>query len=101
MIDNPDQMAEYAARSGVIPATSDKPWWQSRAIIGVIISSLSVAVGMAGYELNVGAATEIVAGLGALVGNALAWYGRVKATKPISRRQVLPGVAIKGNANGL
>ena len=92
MIDNPDQMAEYAARAGFIEAPESKPWWQSRAIIGVIISSLSVGVGMVGYELDVGAATEIVAGLGALIGNALAWYGRVKATKPISKRQVMPGV---------
>lgn len=73
----------------------EKPWWQSRTIIGTIVSSVAVIAGMAGYAVDVPGVTELAVGLTALVGNALAWYGRVEATKVINKRQVLPGVVIR------
>ena len=72
-----------------------KPWWESRAIIGSIVSSVAVGAAMAGVEFDQAQVTEIALGGIALASNALAWYGRVKATKLINTRQVLPGVTLQ------
>jgi hypothetical protein len=74
------------------PEIEEKPWWQSRAIIGTAVSSVAIVVGMAGVEMDVGVTTELVVGLVAIVGNAFAWWGRVQATQPISKRKILPGI---------
>ena len=84
MIDNPDYLNV---------SVPEKPWRESRTIIGSIISSIAVGAAMAGVEFDPNQVTELVLGGIALASNALAWYGRVKATKIINTRQVLPGVS--------
>jgi hypothetical protein len=71
-----------------------KPWWQSRTIIGSLITVVASVLALAGYTLDVAAASELVFGLAGLIGGALAWYGRVKATRPISRTKVAPGLEL-------
>jgi hypothetical protein len=76
--------------------TSDpKAWWESRAVVGSLISSASVLAAMFGVNVDAGAATELALGLLALAANAVAWYGRVKATRPISTKRVVPGVTLR------
>lgn len=72
----------------------EKPWWQSRAIIGSLITVLASLLGIIGYTLNVPLATELALSIGTLVGGALSWYGRIKAEKLIDKRAVLPGLSI-------
>jgi hypothetical protein len=73
-----------------------KPWWQSRAIIGSLITAAASLAALAGYALDVPATTELVLGLAGLVGSALTWWGRVRASRPISRTQVAPGLTLGG-----
>jgi hypothetical protein len=51
---------------------------------------------IAGYALDVEGTTDLALGLATLIGGALAWWGRVKAVRPISTRKVLPGVTMGG-----
>lgn len=69
-----------------------KPWWQSRTIIGSLITVASTGAALAGYAVDVNAMTELALGLSSIIGAALSWYGRVQATRTISRTMVLPGV---------
>lgn len=73
-----------------------KPWWQSRGIIGSLVTISASLAALAGYALDVEGTTELAMGLATLIGGALAWWGRVKAMQPISTRKVLPGVTIGG-----
>ncbi len=68
-----------------------KPWWLSRAIVGAIIVFLAQIARLAGLEIDSAALTDVVLDAVTILGAALAWWGRVKATRPISRR-VAPGV---------
>ena len=75
-------------------ASDEKPWWQSRAIVGALVVVFAQVASLFGLVVDEPAATEAAFGLVTLVGAGLAWWGRVKATKPISRTKVLPGVNI-------
>ena len=71
---------------------NEKPWWESKAIIGSIITVVGSLAGIAGYTLNEPLLTELAFSVATLVGGLLSWYGRIKAEKIISRTQVLPNV---------
>jgi hypothetical protein len=75
-------------------AEGPKPWWQSRAIWGSLIAAAAGLAGLAGYTVDVPAVTEAIVGAATLVGAALAWYGRLRAERPISPRKVLPGLEL-------
>jgi hypothetical protein len=70
------------------------PWWQSRAIIGSLVTVAASAAALGGIAIDVGAVTELALGLISLIGGAMSWWGRVKATRTISRTQMLPGVTL-------
>lgn len=73
-----------------------KPWWQSKAIIGAGMVLVAQGARMVGLEVDSEAATDAVLSGITLIGAGLAWYGRFKATRPISRRAVAPGVVVPG-----
>ena len=63
-----------------------KSWWQSRTIIGAAITVGSTIAGLAGYGIPTelqGQAVDLVTAGGALVGAALSFWGRLKATRTI------------------
>jgi hypothetical protein len=64
-----------------------KPWYTSVGVWGGILAAISPLVQMFGYELNVGALSEVLAAVGALVGGGMAIVGRVRATQVIARRK--------------
>ena len=72
------------------------PWWQSRGIIGSLVTIAASGAGLIGWSLNVPAATELAVGLAGLIGGALSWWGRVRASHPISTKMVLPGLTLAG-----
>lgn len=64
-----------------------KPWFQSRTIIGALVSLLCTAAGAIGYQVAPelqGEITGVLISAGAVAGAALSIYGRLKATRPIS-----------------
>lgn len=88
-----DPAAVIAAEVG-----APKPWYRSRTLIGLAVILASQAAKGAGLEIESEALTDaIVTGLD-LLGAALVWWGRVAATRPISRRKILPGVVLGGSA---
>lgn len=77
-----------------------KPWYRSRTLIGLAVLLASQAAKGAGLEIESEALTDaIVTGLD-LLGAALVWWGRVAATRPISRK-ILPGVVLGGPVDGV
>ena len=77
-----------------LPDAPDKPWWQSRAIIGALVVIVAQIARASGLEIDSQAMTDaIVSGI-TIIGAALAWWGRVRASRPISRRRIAPGVAV-------
>jgi uncharacterized membrane protein len=59
----------------------EKPWWQSRVIIGAFLVLVSQVAKLAGFEIDSEALLPIVLELMALVGGALALWGRVNIKK--------------------
>lgn len=76
--------------------TTPKPWWESRAVLGALVTVAASLAALAGWTLNVEATTELLFSALTLAGGVLSWWGRVKAAQPISRTQVLPGLNLKG-----
>jgi hypothetical protein len=62
-----------------------KAWWESRTIVGSAIVIVSTLAGLAGWSVDSGVTTDIVLQVAAIIGGALAIYGRVKAERPIRR----------------
>jgi hypothetical protein len=71
-----------------------KPWWQSRGMWGALMVLVAQGAQMAGLEIDSAALTDAVLSGITLLGAVLAWWGRVKATRPISRRDVAPGLSV-------
>lgn len=76
--------------------TDNKPWWESRAVLGALVTVAASVAALAGWTLNVETTTELLFSALTLAGGVLSWWGRVVAERPISRTQILPGVNLKG-----
>lgn len=62
------------------------PWWQSKTIWGSAIAILASILALFGLNLDASLQSQlvdIVVAIGGVIGGALAWYGRVVATKKI------------------
>lgn len=69
--------------------TQNKPWYESKAVIGGIVAVASGIAGVAGIAIspeNQEAIVAAVTAIGSAVGGALAVYGRVKASQPIGKK---------------
>lgn len=66
-----------------IPIDSKKPW-QSRTIIGAVITILALVAGFWKIKIDVANLTEIVMQVSGIIGAVLVIYGRWKATQPIT-----------------
>lgn len=63
-----------------------KKWYQSKGIIGGIVTILAVALGAFGYQLAPEDQTQLieaVSAIGGVIGGLLAIWGRMAATKNI------------------
>lgn len=65
----------------------EKPWWQSRTLIGLAVVLAAQVAKLAGFEIDSQALTDAIVTGATLIGAALAWWGRVRATRPITRRR--------------
>lgn len=66
--------------------TEVKPWYQSKTILGAVVTVLAMILTAFGYGIGVedqAALVDYAVSLGGVVGGLLAIYGRVKASKDI------------------
>lgn len=73
-----------------------KPWWQSRGVVGSLVTVAASLAGLIGWSIDVQQTTELLMLAITLAGGVASWWGRVKAERPISRTQVAPGVTLRG-----
>lgn len=78
-----------------------KPWWHSRAIIGAAMVMVAQGAKLGGLEIDSAALTDAILSGITLLGAALAWWGRVQASRPISRRDLAPGLRVGAAADSL
>ena len=78
----------------VVPGAA-KPWWASRAILGLLAAALAMIAGRFGWEINDGDLLSVLAKLVEVGGFALAFWGTVRRASPIDPTLVarLPGGA--------
>ena len=81
-----------------IPAPEPKPWWLSSGVLATLALAASQLARVVGYEVDHTGLAQILHGVADLALTGLAWWGRVRATQPIDRHRVLPGVALPGGA---
>ena len=60
-----------------------KPWWQSRAVLGLLASVLAMIAGRLGWSIDDGQITEVLLRAVELAGLALAAWGTVRRSAPI------------------
>ena len=71
-----------------------KPFWQSRTIIGAVVTLAAMLAGFRHVKIDVANLTDILADLAGVVGTLLVIWGRFKATKPIT----FTGATVPGGA---
>jgi hypothetical protein len=74
----------------------EKPWWQSRTILGILIMLLAQALKYLQVDLATEELTQIVYLAAETLGASLAIWGRVQARKQIKRTK--PGGSFNPNA---
>jgi hypothetical protein len=74
----------------------EKPWWQSRTIIGIVVMLLAQVLRKLHVDIVNEELTDIVTISMEAVGAGLAVYGRVKARKTL--RKTMPGGLFNPNA---
>lgn len=70
-----------------------KPWWQSRTIIGALVSLLAVLAGAIGLpltETDQVQLTNVLVALGGAAGTLLTILGRIRASRPVKGGGVPP-----------
>jgi hypothetical protein len=87
---------EWLDRDSVMPSVTPepaKPWWQSRAIIGLFAAVLAGAAHAMGLEIGSEEITAILLSLVEFVGLGLAMWGTIRRQAPIDPTLVmrLPG----------
>ena len=69
-----------------------KPWWQSRAVIGLLVSLIAVIAERMGWTVNANELTTLLVQLAEVGGLALAFVGTVRRRAAIDSSLVAPGL---------
>jgi len=77
------RMAQDAPQAPVAMPPVSKPWWQSRAVLGLLASVLAMIAGRMGWSIDDGQITEMLLRAVELGGLALAAWGTVRRSAPI------------------
>lgn len=75
-----------------------KPFWQSKTVIGAVITLLAVFLGRYHVKIDTDALTSLIQQSIEVFGLALVIYGRFKATQPITFTGTKPGGPFNPNA---
>lgn len=68
------------------------PWWQSRAIVGILVSVVAVIAERMGWIVDADTLTTLAVQFAEFAGLALAFVGTVRRRAPIDSSLVAPGV---------
>ena len=77
------RMAHEAPHAPVVTPPVSKPWWQSRAVLGLLASVLAMIAGRFGWSIDDGQITDLLLKAVELGGLALAAWGTVRRSAPI------------------
>ena len=69
-----------------------KPWWQSRAVIGILVSLAAAITERMGWIVDADTLTTLAVQVAEVAGLALAFVGTVRRRGPIDHSLVAPGV---------
>ncbi len=69
-----------------------KPWYLSRAVIGILVSLIAVIAERMGWTVNANELTSLLVQLAEVGGLALAFIGTVRRRAPIDSGLIAPGV---------
>lgn len=72
-----------------------KPWFLSRAVIGILVSMAALAANVWGWEIDVEEATTLAVGAGGLL---MALVGTLRRRAPINGSVLAPGVRFSSAA---
>ena len=89
--------AAYLDRDPQVPTLvppAVKPWWQSRAVLGLLATILVGLARRYGIEVDRGGLTDVLLQVAEVAGVALAFYGTVKRSAPIDPSLVAPGLRV-------
>ena len=93
--------AAYLDRDTNVPTLvppAPKPWWQSRAIWGLIATIVAGFASRYGYEVDSEGLTNVLLQIVEVGGLALALFGTVRRTQPLDSTLVAPGVRLPSRA---
>ena len=94
-----DQITPRRVPTPVPPAP--KPWWQSRAIWGLIATIVAGVAQRYGYEVDKDGLTNLFLQIIEVGGLALALFGTVRRHQPLDATLVAPGLRLPGGAVGV
>ena len=77
------RMAHEAPHAPVVMPPVSKPWWTSRAVLGLLASVLAMIAGRFGWSIDDGQITDILLKAVELGGLALAAWGTITRRAPI------------------
>ena len=89
--------AAYLDRDPQVPTLvppAVKPWWQSRAVLGLLATILVGLARRYGIEVDQGGLTDVLLQVAEVAGVALAFYGTVRRSDPIDPSLVAPGLRV-------
>ena len=89
--------AAYLDRDPAVPTVvppAVKPWWQSRAVLGLLATILVGLARRYGIEMDQGGLTDVLLQVAEVAGVALAFYGTVRRSAPIDPSLVAPGLRV-------
>lgn len=78
-----------------------KPWWQSRAVIGVLVSLIAVITERMGWIVDANTLTTLVVQVAEVAGLAMAFVGTVRRRAPIDPTLAAPGLRFPTRAPDL
>ena len=94
-----DQITPRRVPTPVPPAP--KPWWQSRAIWGLIATIVAGVAQRYGYEVDKDGLTNLFLQIIEVGGLALALFGTVRRHQPLDATLVAPGLRLPGGSAGV
>ena len=76
-----------------------KPWYLSRAVIGILVSLIAVITERMGWIVDANTLTTLIVQLAEVAGLALAFIGTVRRRAAIDSTLVAPGVRLPARAH--
>ena len=90
-----DWLNQHTPQDVASPApAAAKPWYLSRAVIGILVSVIAVIADRMGWMVDANELTTLAVQLVEVAGLALAFVGTVRNRAPIDNGLVLPGMRI-------